>query len=285
MNKTDTKPAAISPVQRLREIMARLRDPAKGCPWDRAQTFASLVPHTLEEAYEVASTIEQSQLSELCDELGDLLFQVVFYSRIAQEQGLFDFDDVATAICAKLERRHPHVFGDSPVADAEAQSVAWERLKADERRERQSATGVLDEIARALPALTRAAKLQKRAARVGFDWPSIAPVLDKVEEELGELRQALSEGSGRVRVEEEVGDLLFACVNVARHAGVDPEQALRGGNDRFERRFRHVEDGLRRQGMECAEATLVQKDALWEEAKRLEAGSSGREDADGSPGR
>ena len=270
MNTTETQQDTTWPLQRLREIMRRLRDPHNGCPWDRVQTFASLVPHTLEEAYEVASSVEQNHLGELRDELGDLLFQVVFYSQIAQEQGLFDLDDVAAAICDKLERRHPHVFGNAQVADADAQTVAWEQLKAAERHGRDPDAGILDGIAAALPALTRAAKLQRRAARVGFDWPAIAPVMDKVVEELDELRTELDRGAGEARVRDEVGDLLFVCVNLARHAGVDPEQALRGSNAKFERRFRHIEVAMRRKGIDIADAGLAQMDALWDEAKGQE---------------
>jgi tetrapyrrole methylase family protein/MazG family protein/ATP diphosphatase len=283
MKTGKTGPAETPPLRRLRDIMATLRDPQHGCPWDREQTFASLVPHTLEEAYEVAAAIEQDHLDDLRDELGDLLFQVVFYARLAEERGLFDLDDVATGICTKLERRHPHVFGNSKVEDAAAQSAAWESLKAEERQARNPESGILDGVATSLPALTRAAKLQRRAARAGFDWPSVGPVLDKMMEELDELRVELDSGGSDTRRRDEVGDLLFVCVNLARHVGVDPEQALRGSNRKFERRFHYIESELSRRGVDIAEASLSQMDALWDEAKAGEtestkAGNDGRRD-------
>ena len=271
MNTTETQQDTTWPLQRLREIMRRLRDPHNGCPWDRVQTFASLVPHTLEEAYEVASSVEQNHLGELRDELGDLLFQVVFYSQIAQEQGLFDLDDVAAAICDKLERRHPHVFGNAQVADADAQTVAWEQLKADERHGRDPDAGILDGIAAALPALTRAAKLQQRAARVGFDWPSVDGVLAKVDEELAEVCAELdAEVPVSERLEHELGDLLLAVTNLARHLKVDPEAALRRANRRFETRFRHMEQALAAHGGDLSQLSPAELDALWREAKAAE---------------
>ena len=253
----------MSDMTRLLEIMAALRDPEGGCPWDREQSFATIVPHTLEEAYEVAETIEQGDFAELKGELGDLLFQVVFYAQLEREQGLFRFDDVVRGIEEKLVRRHPHVFGDEQVADAAAQTEAWERHKAAEReakaaRETRPAS-VLDGVSTALPALTRAPKRQKRAARVGFDWPAAVDVLDKIEEEIGELREELRAGDmGRAR--DEVGDLLFAVTNLARHVGIDPESALRHTNAKFERRFRRIEEWLAADGRTPEQASLEEMD-------------------------
>ena len=209
-------------IERLRAIMVALRDPGRGCPWDREQTWASIAPHTLEEAYELADAIERGDAAHVRDELGDLLFQVVFQARIAEEQGLFDFDAVAAAISDKLERRHPHVFGDATVRSAAEQTEAWEAHKAAERQAAGGRAGVLDGVTLGLPALTRAAKLGRRAAGVGFDWPNAAAVLDKVEEETAELRLALASGNGTA-VEEELGDLLFSVAQFARRAGTDPE--------------------------------------------------------------
>lgn len=257
-------------ISRLLQIMSRLRDPVHGCPWDRQQTFASIVPHTIEEAYEVADAIQREHFTELRDELGDLLFQVVFHAQMAAEAGRYDFDDIAGAIADKLTRRHPHVFGDDCVADAQAQSAAWERHKRAERRQRDGNAGVLDGVARALPALVRAQKLQQRAAEVGFDWPSIEPVWGKIDEELAELRAEMKAGARVERRRAELGDLLFACVNLARHMGVDPEQALREANGRFESRFRHVEGRIRATGRDPGDATLDEMDRYWDEAKRAE---------------
>ncbi len=260
-------------MEKLLEIMARLRDPEAGCPWDRQQTFASIVPYTLEEAYEVAEAIERGTREELRDELGDLLFQVVFYAQIAKEAGFFDFNDIVAGIMGKLIRRHPHVFGEQKgIATAEAQTLAWEAHKAAERRTRAESghSSVLDGISRSLPALTRAIKLQRRAARVGFDWAHIEPVLDKIAEELGEVRQALSSKAPEEHLAEEVGDLLFACVNLARFAGVDPEAALRKSNVKFEQRFRAIEQALAEQGRTVEEASLMEMDGLWEQIKRSE---------------
>ncbi|MGQ0658721.1 MAG: nucleoside triphosphate pyrophosphohydrolase [Chromatiales bacterium] len=259
-------------IDQLLDIMDRLRDPDRGCPWDREQSFRSIVPHTLEEAYEVADTIERERYGELPGELGDLLFQVVFYARLGKERGWFDFSDVVQSICDKLVHRHPHVFGDAAPGDSHAQSAIWESFKEEERRQGQGGrSGVLDGVARALPALTHAAKLQKRAARVGFDWAALEPVLEKVAEELQELRAAV--GRDRARTEAELGDLLFACVNLGRHAGVDAEQALRGASHRFEQRFRYIEAQLRQGGRDIRTATLEEMDRLWAEAKRREASS------------
>ena len=253
-------------IEQLIEIMARLRDPEKGCPWDRQQSFQTIVPHTLEEAYEVAEAIERGRMNEVRDELGDLLFQVVFYAQLAKEAGDFEFRDVVEGIAEKLVRRHPHVFGDARIADAEAQSVAWELHKEKERKKKGQREGLLDSVPRALPALTRAYKLQKRATRVGFDWNAIEPVIAHVEKELDEVRKALAENR-RERIEDEVGDLLFTCVNLARFAQVDPETALRQTNAKFERRFRFIENTLVMQGRSLEEATLQELDELWEQAK------------------
>jgi len=257
-------------IGRLLEIMDRLRDPECGCPWDRQQTFASIAPHTLEEAYEVADVIESGRYDALPGELGDLLFQIVFYARMAKERGWFSFDSVVEAICEKLVARHPHVFAGAAVDDAGEQSRQWEAIKARERRAGNAGAGTLDGIALSLPAVTRAAKLQRRAAQVGFDWPAPGPVFDKVLEELREVRDSL--GQGRERTVAEIGDLLFACVNLARHLEVDPEQALRGANGRFERRFAHIERNLANQGKAIAEATASEMEALWEEAKHADGG-------------
>lgn len=250
--------------------MVALRDPKLGCPWDLEQTFASIVPHTLEEAYEVAEAIENGDIAELRDELGDLLFQVVFYARLAEEQGDFDFDQVVDAIADKLVRRHPHVFGEAQIADAAAQTRAWEAQKAQERASKPDVTdgvsetnGALQGVAIALPALTRAAKLQKRAARVGFDWPNVQPVFDKVLEELDEVKVEVNEGGGQDRLEEELGDLLFACTNLARHVQVDPETALRKANRKFERRFAQMELMAQQQDVNITELDLDSWEDLW----------------------
>jgi MazG family protein len=254
--------------RRLLDIMALLRDPEKGCPWDREQDFASLVPHTLEEAYEVADAIERQDWADLRDELGDLLLQVAFYARVAEERGLFDFEGVAGGICAKLVRRHPHVFEGVRFEDDDARMRHWENSKREERREKtgQAPEGALAGVAESLPALARAQKLQKRAARHGFDWQTVEPVFEKVAEELAETRAAYAEGDAEL-IEEEIGDLLFGVVNLARHLGVDAESALRAGNRKFARRFRHVERRLEEQGLLMAETSPERLDALWEEAK------------------
>ena len=254
-------------IDRLLSVMARLRDPQTGCPWDREQTWATIAPHTIEEAHELADAVQHGDPAHVRDELGDVLFQVVFQARIAEEQGLFDFAAVAGAICDKLERRHPHVFGAAQVADVAEQSEAWEAHKAAERRERGQGEGVLDGVALGLPALTRAAKLGKRAARVGFDWPDVSGVLAKVEEEVVEMKEAATSGdTGHVR--EELGDLLFSVVQAARHLGVDAEAALREANAKFERRFRDMEAQLGAQGRSVSGATAAALEALWAQAKR-----------------
>jgi nucleoside triphosphate diphosphatase len=252
--------------------MARLRDPKRGCPWDREQDFSTIAPYTIEEAYEVADAIERRDMAALKDELGDLLFQVVFHARMAEEAGMFAFDDVAAAIADKMERRHPHVFGAAAIASAAAQTEAWEQHKTAERRDRASAAGmsasVLDGVALALPALLRAVKIQNRAARIGFDWPEAYPVLDKVAEEIFELRTELERCGTRERLEDEMGDLLFAVANLARKLELDPEAALRHATAKFEKRFRRVEA----QASERAIGTdLEALEALWQEAKREES--------------
>lgn len=255
-------------IERLLQVMERLRHPEQGCPWDREQTFATIAPYTLEEAYEVADAIAREDMAELREELGDLLFQVVFHAQMAREAGQFDFDDVVHAIVDKMTRRHPHVFADTQVADAAEQTRHWEIQKARERAAKsQQEPSVLDGVAVALPALTRAEKLQKRAARVGFDWPDVAGVLEKVQEELVEVEAELASGTVPTAVAEEIGDLLFAVVNLARHAGVEAETALRDANLKFERRFRAVEQTLSAQGKTLEQASLAEMDEVWDRLK------------------
>ena len=264
-------PSHSNPTDRLRAVMAKLRDPDGGCPWDVEQTFATIAPYTIEEAYEVADAIQRGDMAGLRDELGDLLLQVFFHARMAEEAGHFDYDDVARAIADKMVRRHPHVFGDADIATAEAQTVHWEDLKARERAEKGETVAedasALDGVAIPLPALTRAEKLQKRAARIGFDWPEAAPVIAKIEEELAELRAEMNGGTSRARLEEEMGDLLFAVANLARHLKIDPETALRRGNHKFENRFRRMEKRLRGQGRDPADANLDEMEAAWQAEK------------------
>ncbi len=257
-----------TPIEALLRLMTRLRDRESGCPWDAVQTFATIAPYTIEEAYEVADAIARNDLAALEEELGDLLLQVVFHAEMAREAGAFDFDSVAGGIADKMHRRHPHVFGDQ---EDGAGHAAWEAIKERERRARASdeRSSALDGVALALPALMRARKLQQRAARVGFDWPDMESTLAKVDEELGELRDAL-DGGDEPALAEEIGDLLFACVNVARRLGIDPEQALRGCNDKFVRRFSAVEDGLATAGKAPEDSDLEEMDGLWEAAKRRE---------------
>ena len=253
----------------LLAIMARLRDPDGGCPWDLKQSFRTILPYTLEEAYEVAEAIENDDREDLRDELGDLLFQVVFHARMAEEEGSFAFPDVVRAITSKMIRRHPHVFGEADLADEQAVRAHWEREKAAEResKRRRPHGSLLDGVAQALPALVRAEKLQKRAAGVGFDWETIDGVFDKVREELAECRSALSAESDPIERVHEAGDLLFACVNLARHMGVDAEQALRAANHRFERRFGRIETGLRAAGKAPGPEVRDEMERLWELAK------------------
>ena len=263
----------------LLTLMAQLRDPDTGCPWDVQQDFASIAPYTIEEAYEVADAIARGDIADLRDELGDLLLQVVFHARIAEEAGHFDFTAVAAAISDKLVRRHPQVFGDQGKISAATQSASWESLKAAERAANAAAKGrpesVLDGVPLPFPALLRAYKLQRRAARVGFDWPELAPVAAKVEEEWAELTAEIDNAGDQARLPEEVGDLLFAVVNLARHLEIDPEAALRAGNAKFERRFRAVEDGFREKGRQMAAASLEDMEVLWNAAKASEKGDSG----------
>ncbi len=253
-------------LERLLAIMVRLRDPQGGCPWDREQDWASIAPHTIEEAYEVADAVRRGDPAAVLDELGDLLFQVVFQARIAEERGLFNFDDVAAAIADKLERRHPHVFGTAQIGSAAEQSLAWERHKDAERRTRGVQDGALADVALGLPALTRAIKLGSRAARVGFDWHDVQGVLAKIEEELGELRAVLATGRTDA-IREEFGDVLFSLAQSARHLGVDAEVSLCDANGKFERRFRHMEHLLRVEGRDAAQASQAELESLWLRAK------------------
>jgi ATP diphosphatase len=255
---------------RLVAIMARLRDPEAGCPWDLEQPFDTIAPDTLEEAYEVADAIARRALPELRDELGDLLLQVVYHARMAEEAGAFDLADVVRAVSDKMVRRHPHVFGDdSRDKTADQQTEDWERLKAAERAARPERAGALDGVAAGLPALTRAVKLQDRAARVGFDWPDAGAVLDKISEETRELVEARDAGDAG-RLAEEYGDLMFVMANLARHLRIDPEAALRAANAKFTRRFEAIEAALAAEGRRPADSTLAEMDALWDAAKRAE---------------
>ena len=274
-------------IARLIEIMAALRDPETGCPWDVRQSFASIAPYTIEEAYEVADAVARADMRDLVDELGDLLLQVVFHARMAEEDGAFDFGDVVQAITTKMIRRHPHVFVDPGLRSSDAAKASWDAVKALEKAERareraadtdnspgEAATGgLLDGVPTALPAMTRALKLQERAATVGFDWPEAEHVIGKVEEEVSELRAALrQDDEARAdRVRDEIGDLFFVLVNLARHLGVDPERALRETNEKVRRRFRHLETALEGSGRRLEDASLDEMEALWVEAKRKEA--------------
>jgi tetrapyrrole methylase family protein/MazG family protein/ATP diphosphatase len=257
-----------APIDHLLEIMARLRNPDGGCPWDLEQTFETIAPYTIEEAYEVADAIARGAMDDLVDELGDLLFQVVFHAQMARERGAFDFDDVVRAIVGKMIRRHPHVFGEASARSAAEQTAAWEAQKAQERAAKASVS-VLDGVALGLPALTRATKLSGRAARVGFVWPSIDQVLAKLREEIAELEAELAAGDIE-KARQELGDVLFACANIARELDVDPETALRATNDKFVRRFSYVEEALAAAGSAPESSTLAVMDALWDEAKARE---------------
>jgi tetrapyrrole methylase family protein/MazG family protein/ATP diphosphatase len=250
----------------LLALMARLRAP-DGCPWDREQSFATIAPYTVEEAYEVADAVERGDMAGLKDELGDLLFQVVFHAQMAAEAGAFSFADVVEAIQTKMVRRHPHVFGDAGPRTAAEQTADWERLKAAERSAKPPQDSVLADIPRTLPALPRAAKLQKRAAGAGFDWPDAEPVFDKLQEEIQELKEALGDGSSREEVESELGDILFVAANLALKLGHDPEKALSSTNAKFVRRFRKVEELLKKIGKTPQESTLAEMDRLWNQAK------------------
>jgi len=262
-------------LQRLLDIMATLRDPEKGCPWDKEQNFATIAPYTIEEAYEVADAIARNNMPAVKDELGDLLFQVVFHSQMAKEQGLFEFDDVAKAISDKMERRHPHVFGNEHIADATAQTIAWEEHKRLERTKDAEQSNVLDNIPLALPALTRAAKIGKRAATIGFEWPDVQGALEKMAEELREVQQAVNSRASKEELTDELGDVLFCVVNVCRHLHIDPENALRSVNNKFERRFRHVEQRLRENNQDPKQTSLAVMDSYWDEAKQMERDQRG----------
>ncbi|WP_372015613.1 nucleoside triphosphate pyrophosphohydrolase [Pseudoxanthomonas sp. 10H] len=264
------------PIDHLLRIMARLRDPQSGCPWDLEQDFSTIAPYTIEEAYEVADAIDRNDLDALKDELGDLLLQVVFHAQMAGEQGAFGFDDVAAAISDKMVRRHPHVFGDASFADAEEQTVNWEAIKRAEREAAGEADrSALAGISRGLPEWQRAVKLQSRAARTGFDWPGPEPVIAKLHEEIEEVRAEFARGDvagNRARLQDEIGDLLFVAANLARHAKVDVGAALRHANHKFERRFRAMEQLAEAAGTPLPTLTLEQQDAYWDQAKRIERG-------------
>ena len=255
------------PIDTLLDIMVRLRDPEHGCPWDREQDFSTIAPYTIEEAYEVADAIERGDKAALKDELGDLLFQVVFHARMAEEAGLFAFDDVAAAISDKMVRRHPHVFGDAKIASVAAQNEAWEGHKAAERQAGGGADSVLDGVALAFPALLRAAKIGRRAARIGFDWPDARAVIPKLVEEIAEIEAELDDGAHHEKVEDEVGDLLFAVAQLARKLDVEPETALRRATAKFERRFRDVEKLAAERGIG---RDLDALERLWQQVKREE---------------
>ena len=267
-------------ISRLIEIMAALRNPETGCPWDIVQTFETIKPYTIEEAYEVSDAIERNDMDDLCDELGDLLLQVVFHARMAEEAGDFAFGDVVEAVTRKMIRRHPHVFARSDADTPDAVKIQWDAIKQAEKRERAERraargisedfkSGFLGSVQRSFPALTEALKLQERAAKVGFDWSSPEPILDKIEEEIGELREALKSGD-RAKVSDELGDLIFAVVNIGRHVKADPEQALRGTNTKFRRRFSHIETTLDAEGETLEAATLERMEDLWQAAKAIE---------------
>ena len=257
------------PIFHLLQIMRRLRDPVGGCPWDLEQTFATIAPYTVEEAYEVADAIERGDLGDLRDELGDLLFQTVFHAQMAQEQGEFDFADVAQAICDKMLRRHPHVFGEADGRTSAEQTDAWEVIKAGERATKGKATSLLDDIPASLPAMTRAVKLTKRAARVGFDWPNTTEVLAKLREELAELEVEIDAGD-QAKAREELGDLLFVVANLARKLDIEPEDALRSANAKFVRRFSYIERSLADRGRTPDQSDLAEMDDLWNAAKAID---------------
>jgi tetrapyrrole methylase family protein/MazG family protein/ATP diphosphatase len=263
------------PIVELLRVMARLRDPAGGCAWDLEQTFGTIAPYTVEEAYEVADAIRRGSMGDLAEELGDLLLQVVFHAQMAKEAGAFDFDDVTRGVSAKMIRRHPHVFGDAQVRTAAEQTAAWEEIKAAERAgktkseantDAKTGAGLLDGIAVTLPALTRATKLSRRAARVGFVWPDIQAILAKLREEVAELEAEVAAGD-TAKAREELGDVLFVCANIARELDVDPEDALRETNAKFTRRFGYIERALAERGSSPEQSNLEEMDALWNEAK------------------
>ena len=264
----------MKPIDRLLAIMARLRDPKRGCPWDLEQTFETVSPHTIEEAYEVDDAIQRKDYDELKEELGDLLFQVVFHSQMAAEKSYFDFEDVATEISDKMIRRHPHVFSDLTSSKKSGDDETWESIKAEERQRKkgpsEATLSILDGIAGSLPSLIRSGKLQKRASLLGFDWPSITPVLGKVSEELNEVHEVLSSGPNIDRLTEEIGDLLFSCSNLARHCEVDPEKALRRANQKFERRFKRLERLMEGKIPGGRRGSLEELQDLWEQVKSEE---------------
>ena len=268
--KSDDQPYTLAD---LLAVMARLRDPETGCPWDAKQSFETIAPYTIEEAYEVADAIDRGDKSGLKDELGDLLLQVVYHAQMANEEGSFAFDDVADAITRKMIRRHPHVFEDPTRRDAFLGSGLWEQIKAEEKAERGEATdpsSILNDVPVGMPGLTRAAKLQKRAAEVGFAWSDVGLIIEKVEEELAELKEAIARGEPQERIADEFGDVAFVLANVARHLHVDPESALRGTCDKFIRRFQHIETALAAEGRTPKDADLDEMEALWNAAKQAE---------------
>ena len=256
-------------LEQLLAVMAKLRDPVEGCPWDRRQSFETIAPHTIEEAYEVADAIERRNMQDLADELGDLLFQVVFHAELAREQSLFSFEDVVRHIVDKLVRRHPHVFGETSVDSVEDQSLDWEAHKARERAARQGKTmpSLMDHVTAGLPALLRAAKLQQKAATVAFDWIDVPQVLEKVREEIDEAERVIRSGGAQEAIRHEIGDLIFSCVNLARHLRVDAEAAAREANLRFEKRFRRMEVLAAESGKALGDLGLLQMNHLWEQAK------------------
>ena len=272
-------------ISRLLEIMAALRTPTTGCPWDLEQDFASIVPYTIEEAYEVADAIERKDLDDLRDELGDLLLQVVFHAQMASETGTFSFGDVVEAITTKMIRRHPHVFGDARAEDGGLAKGQWERIKAEEKAEKRAkrlarglsaedhGAGYLDSVPISMPALTRALKLQQKAAKVGFDWAEAEPILAKIEEEIAECRAALKENDAAAKADE-FGDVLFSLVNLGRHLDLDPESALQGTNAKFRQRFHAIESALKADGRTLADSSLDEMEALWQQAKTLQSGSA-----------
>ena len=265
--RPEAAPETLAQLDRIIDIMRRLRDPDTGCPWDVEQDFSTIAPYTIEEAYEVADAVQRGDTADIRDELGDLLLQVVFQSRIAEEAGLFTLADVARSISDKMVERHPHVFGNEDRPQAAEQSGRWEAIKAAERAKRGK-TGVLDDVAAGLPPMLRALKLQKRAARVGFDWVQIDDIITKLHEETDELRAETSrEPADQERIIDEVGDVLFVAVNLARRAGVDPETALMGCNSKFERRFRYIEEQSEKIGTSIHDMTLDEMEKLWQEAK------------------
>ena len=258
------------PIHQLLPIMEDLRHPDTGCAWDKKQTFETIAPYTIEEAYEVADAIKNNDQQSLKEELGDLLFQIVFYAQISKEKGGYDFNDIVEGISEKMVKRHPHVFGKKVFVSIEDQNLAWEEQKALERSKNTKEKGILAGVAHALPALLRAQKLQKRAARVGFDWPNNGPVIEKIREELEEVTDALKLKNNKKKIAEEIGDLLFTCVNLARHANIEAEQALMAGNEKFQRRFQSIENSLKNSGKTVEECSLDELEGLWNKAKSEE---------------